>query len=332
MPQSHVVRAPVASLLLTCALFSSAQSFIVGNARAASVSEVQSMLKTRAPAALAAAEALVKAEPKSGEAWIALTQARIYAKKYEKAVDAGKTATGLAPKNAQAHYWLGYALGNRIGEVGMIGKLPLTLDLRDAFEQAVKLDPSLTDAHTALIEFYLQAPSGMGGGIDKAKAQAAAIAKYDRAASFSAQIRIAMHEKKVAQAVNYAQAAVALKPDDAGMRQQLIVLYQLAKRWPDAYAAVKKWIAEAPSSNNAHYQLGRLAAESGQYLSEGEAALRAYLKMPRDAQDPQPKNAHYRLGQVLAKAGRKDDARIAFRAALKLDPKMKEAKEALAVL
>jgi tetratricopeptide (TPR) repeat protein len=332
MSQPPIARGPLASLLLMCALFSSAQCFIVGDVRAASVSEVQSMLKTRAPAALAAAEALVKAEPKNGEAWIALTQARIYAKKYEKAVDAGETATGLAPKNAQAHYWLGNALGSRIGEVGMIGKMSIAPDLRDAFEQAVKLDPSLTDARTSLIEFYLQAPGAIGGGIDKAKAQAAAIAKYDRIAGLRAKTRIAMHEKNWTQAIKYGEAAFALKPDDTAMRQQLIVLYQEAKRWPDAYTAVKKWIAESPTSNNAQYQLGRLAAESGQYLPEGEAALRAYLKMPRDAQDPQPKNAHYRLGQVLAKAGRKADARVAFQAALKLDPKMKEAKDALAAL
>jgi TolA-binding protein len=78
--------------------------------------------------------------------------------------------------------------------------------------------------------------------------------------------------------------------------------------------------------------MGRLAAESGQYLPEGEAALRTYLKMPRQAQDPQPKNAYFRLGQILAHAGKKADAKATFQTALKLDPKMKEAKDALAKL
>jgi tetratricopeptide (TPR) repeat protein len=319
-------------VLLSCVLLSAAPVFLVDEAQAASVAEVQSMLKARNAGVLAAAEALVKAEPKNAEAWIVLTQARIFAKRYEKAVEAGEKAVELAPKNAQSHYWLGNALGNRIGQVGMVGKMTMAPDLRDAFEQAVKLDPALIDARSSLIEFYLQAPSAIGGGIDKAKAQVAAIGKYDRAAGLRAQMRLAMHEKNWGQAIKFGEAAVALKPDDSAMRQQLVVLYQQAKRWPDAYAAVKKWIAEAPKSNNAQYQLGRLAAESGQYLPEGEAALRMYLKMPREAQDPQPKSAHYRLGQVLAKAGRKDEARVALQAALKLDPSMKEAKEALAAL
>ncbi len=322
----------VLSLCLSCALLSVAPVFVAGEAQASTVAQVQSMLKSRDKGALAAAEALTKAQPKNADAWIVLTQARIFAKQYEKAVVAGEKAVELAPDNAQSHYWLGNALGNRIGQVGMIGKMSMAPDLRDAFERAVKLDPALTDARQSLIEFYLQAPGAIGGGIDKAKAQSAAIGKYDRAAGLRSQVRIALHEKNWTQAIKFAEAALALKPDDTAMRQQLIVLYQEAKRWPEAYAAVKKWIAEAPKSNNAQYQLGRLAAESGQYLAEGEAALRAYLGMPREAQDPAPKNAHYRLGQVLAKAGRKDEARLAFQTALKLDPKMKEAKDAIATL
>lgn len=298
----------------------------------AGVPEVQALLKARSPSALAAAEALVKAEPKNGSAWVALTQARVYAKRNEKAVEAGERAVELAPNDPQAHLWLGNALGNRIGEVGMIGKMSLAPDLRDAFERAVKLDPTLIEARYALVEFYLQAPSAIGGGIDKARAQANAIGKYDRVRGLTSQARIAMHEKKTPQAIGFLESAVALKPADDTLRLQLIVLYQEAKRWPDAYAAIKKWIAEAPKSNKAQYQLGRLAAESGRYLDEGEAGLRAYLKMPRGADDPKPQNARYRLGQVLAKAGRKDEARVEFQAALKLDPKMKEAKEALAAL
>jgi tetratricopeptide (TPR) repeat protein len=214
----------------------------------------------------------------------------------------------------------------------MLWKMALAPDLRDAFERAVKLDPSLVEARTALIEFYLQAPAAIGGGVDKAKAQVAAIAKYDRARSLFAQARIAQHEKKPAQAIKAYEEAYALKPNDPQTRIALAVGYQEVKRWPDAYATIKRWIADEPKSNNAHYQLGRLAAVSGQYLADGEAALRKYLAMPRGKDDPELKNARYRLGQVLAHAGRRDEARAELQTALKLDPKFKEAKDALATL
>jgi tetratricopeptide (TPR) repeat protein len=314
-------------LPLCCAL-----ALVVVPAAATTLPEVRAQVESRASTALASAEALVKAEPKNGAAWVLLTRARVQARRFAQAVEAGERATALAPNDAQAFLWLGNALGGRIGEVGMLSKMSMAPDLRDAFERAVKLDPALVQARTSLIEFYLQAPAAIGGGIDKARAQATAIAKYDRAQGFSSQARIAMHEKNWPQAIRHLEAARAEKPGDPAIRTQLVVLYQEAKRWADAYAAIQRWIADEPRSNNAQYQLGRLAAASGQYLAEGEAALRKYLTMPRGKDDPAPKNAQYRLGQVLAHAGRKDEARAAFQAALKLDPKMKEAKEAMAAL
>ncbi len=301
-------------------------------AMAKTLPEVKAMVESRAPGTLPVAEALVKAEPKNSEAWILLARARIQAKQLEKAIDAGAQATTLAPNSAQAFYWLGNAYGARIDEVGMLSKMTMAPKLRDAFETAVKLDPAFIDARSILIEFYLQAPSVVGGGIDKARAQATAIARYDRAQGLMSQARIAMYEKNIPQAIKFSESALALKPNDANLRVQTIVLYQQAKRWPEAYAAAKKWANEDPKAGKAWYQLGRIAAESGQYLADGEAGLRTYLTLPHSADEPQNKHGQYRLGQVLAKAGRKDEARAALQAALKLDPSMKEAKEALANL
>jgi len=320
------------SPVVLAAAIAASTAFVAAPLDAATLAEVQSMVDARAPSALSAAEALVKAEPKNARAWVTLTRAQIQARRFEKSIESAERATALAPNDAQAFLWLGNALGNRIGQVGMLSKMSMAPKLRDAFERAVKLDPSLVSARTSLIEFYLQAPSAIGGGIDKARAQAAAVAKYDRAQGLVSQARIAMHEKQWPQAIKHLEAARAEKPNDEGLRVQLVVLYQEAKRWSDAHAALKTWIAQDPKSNTAQYQLGRLAAVSGQYLPEGEAALRKYLAMPRGKDDPQPKHAQYRLGQVLAHGGRKDEARAAFQAALKLDPKMKEAKDAIAAL
>lgn len=300
--------------------------------RAASLAEVQGLLDARNPAALKAADALTKATPNDAGAWVALARARLLAGKTEDAIGAAEKATALAPKNAQAFLWLGNAYGMRIGEVGMLSKMTMAPKLRDAFEQAVKLDPSIVEAHNALVEYYLQAPSAIGGGVDKARAEAAAIAKYDRFRAYIAQARIAAYEKNADQAIKAYENAQAMKPADPQVRTMLIVAYQEGKRWPDAYNAIRKWSAEDPKAGRPRYQMGRLAAVSGQYLAEGEAALRAYLLQPHGRDEPENKSAYYRLGQILAKAGRKDEARANLQAALKLDPKYKEAKEALSDL
>ncbi|MBX3712607.1 MAG: tetratricopeptide repeat protein [Lysobacter sp.] len=301
-------------------------------ANAATPADVQALIESRSPTALQAAETLAKAMPADVDAWIVLARARLQAGKAEAAIAAAEKATGLGPKNAQAFYWLGNAYGSRIGQVGMLSKMTMAPKLRDAFEQAVALDPALVDARSSLVLFYLQAPAAIGGGIDKARAQATAIAKYDRARGYLAQAQIASHEKKPEQMIGALESAVAAKPADEGMRVQLALGYQQEKRWADAHAAIRKWSSEHPASARPKYQLGRMAALSGQYLEEGEAALRAYLTMPRGKDDPSHAHVHYRLGQIQAKAGRKDDARASLQAALKLDPKLKEAKTALAEL
>lgn len=318
--------------LLIASLFCAAFALVALPASARTLAEVQALVNAKAAGAPTAAEALTRESPNDANAWVVLVRARLQAKQAEAAIAAGEKAVALGPKNAQAHYWLGNAYGNRIGEVGMLSKMTMAPKLRDAFEQAVKLDPALIDARSSLVEFYLQAPGAIGGGVDKARAQAAAIGKYDRAKGLVAQARIAMYEKKPAEALKAYESAYALKPDDRQLRLALLLGYQEAKRWKDAYTVAKQWTVDEPKQAKPWYQIGRIAAESGQYLAEGEAALRAYLKLGRETGDPEPKHARYRLGQILAKAGRKDEARVELQAALKLDPKFKEAREALAAL
>jgi tetratricopeptide (TPR) repeat protein len=307
-------------------------ALLAPEASAQALPEVRALLEARSPQAPAAAEALAKRTPDDADAWVALTRARLQARQPAKAIEAAERATRLAPGNAQAFYWLGNAYGNRIGEVNMVSKMSLAPKLRDAFEKAVELDPALLDARSSLIEFYMQAPGVIGGGVDKARAQATAIGKYDRARGLLAEGSIARHQKNLPQALKVYQQAHALKPGDAPIRLALLLTQQDAGRWDEAYETARKWSVDEPANGTPRYQLGRLAAQSGKYLDEGEAALRTYLKLPRKPGDPEPKHAHYRLGQVLAHAGRKDEARAELQAALKIDSRFGEAKEALAKL
>lgn len=305
---------------------------IVPGLHAQSLQEVRALVDARAAGAPAAAEALARKSAGDAEVWVLLTRARLQSRQPEKAIAAARKATQLAPDNAQAFYWLGNAYGNRIGQVNMLSKLALAPKLRDAFEGAVRLDPALLDARSSLAEFYLLAPAAIGGGVDKARAQAVAIGRYDRARGLLVQGRIATHQKNPGQALKVYQQAHALKPRDAQVRIALIVAYQDSARWKEAFEATKQWTVEEPGKAAAWYQLGRIAAESGQFLGEGEAALRKYLTLAREPGSPEPQHARYRLGQVLGHAGRKQEARVELQAALKIDPGFKAASEALSKL
>jgi tetratricopeptide (TPR) repeat protein len=294
--------------------------------------EIKVQLEANDKAGITNAESYAKANPTSAEAMTLLARARVQADMSEKAIAAAEKAIALAPKSSEAYFWLGNAYGSRIGEVGMMSKMSMAPKLRDAFEKTVELDPANTNARNALIEFYLQAPSMMGGGKDKAVLQAAQIAKYDVARGHLARARILLHEKKNPEALKAYEAAYAAKPGDKDIRMALGIGYQQAERWPDAFKHFKAWLAQEPSAGLVMYQLGRTSALSGLQLDDGIDALKRYLAMPHAKNEPKNENAYHRLGQIYAKAGKKVEARAAFQAALKLKPDMKEVKEALAKL
>jgi tetratricopeptide (TPR) repeat protein len=294
--------------------------------------EIRAQLETNDKAGTINAESYAKANPNSAEAMILLARARVQADMNEKAIAAAEKAVALAPKSSEAYFWLGNAYGSRIGEVGMMSKMSMAPKLRDAFEKTVQLDPANTSARNSLIEFYLQAPSMMGGGKDKAVAQATQIAKYDVARGHLARARILLHEKKNPEALKAYEAAYAAKPADKDIRMAVGIGYQQAERWPDAFKHFKAWLVQEPNAGLVLYQLGRTSALSGLQLDEGIDALKRYLLMPHAKNEPKNENAYHRLGQVYVKAGKKAEAKAAFQAALKLKPDMKEVEEALAKL
>lgn len=294
--------------------------------------ELKSQLDAGDKKALPNAEAFAKANPKNSEALILLTRARLQAGKSELAVDSAEKAATLSPNNAQAQFWLGNAYGSQIGKVGMLSKMSLAPKLRDAFEATIRLDPNNLDARESVLQYYLQAPSVVGGGKDKAVLQVKEIAKRDAARGHLAQAQIYIADKNTAAALKSYEAAYAAKPSDASIRLALGIGYQQANRWNEAFKHFRTWAVQDDKAGVAWYQIGRSSALSGQLLDEGIAALKKYLGMPHSANEPQNKNAYYRLGQLYAKAGNKAEAKVAFQSALKLDPSYKEVKAELAKL
>lgn len=331
MPLAALRRTPMAVVL--------GLVLIAATSQASTPAAVEALLKSRDASALARAQALIDANEGSAQAWTLLARAQLQKGLADDAVDSAEQAVGLAPNNAQAQLWLGKSLGMRIGQVNMLRKMTMAPDLRDAFEAAVRLDPDLLDARTALIQFYLQAPEAMGGGVDKAKAQVVEIAKRNPVRGHLEQAMVErIHRKDMEAAAKAIEAAAAAAPalpaDDIDTRVavglQLVALERHVQA-RDYYAA---WMAAQPRQAAPHYFIGRLAAISGQYLEEGAAGLRRYLDsgLIRHENDPEDTNAWWRLGQIEAKRGAKDAAHAAFNTALRLDPANEEAKKALQAL
>jgi len=89
-------------------------------------------------------------------------------------------------------------------------------------------------------------------------------------------------------------------------------------------------LVDAPSL--LRLQLGKVAAISGLHRPEGLLALDQALREPLEGGSGGYPSAWWRKGQILLGLGRKDEAKRAAEAALKLDPRHRGARELLAQL
>lgn len=302
-------------------------------ATANTAAEAEALLKDRDPRAAEVVAALVKARP--GDRDVRILQVRALLQQRGKSEQALELAEELAddePDYGPAHLWLGNAYGNHIGQVGRFSQATMAPKLRRAFEHALELDPGLHDARTALIEYYLQAPAIVGGSVEKARAQVAELQRRDPPRGHYALGRLAQHEERLDDARRHYLAAYAARPSNAVYRMSAGVIHQDAKDWARAFAVFEQWTREEPQAAGAWYQLGRTAVLSGQRLDEGVAAFKRFLALPEQPGQPEHKHAWYRMGQALALAGDKDAARVALQRALRIDPELQEAKDALAGL
>lgn len=248
---------------------------------------------------------------------------------HQKAADLFEKAITLEPKNAEYHYLAGAAYGDLAQRAGLLSKASLATRTRAAFEKAVELDPGHTQARFGLISYYLLAPSFLGGGEDKALAQAAELKRRDALDGHRAFARIYSHQKKPDLARKEFVDGVREQPNLARAHYLLGVFLMSEKNWPVALreldAAVTLDAAYMPS----YFRIGQHAARSGSNYARGEEMMRKYLAHKPAKDEPALADSWYWLGQIQQKQGKKAEARSSYTTALKLAPGDKDIIKAL---
>lgn len=239
-------------------------------------------------------------------------------------------AVALEDATADYHLWYATALSQQVGRASKLRQPFLAKHVLAEFERAVALDPRSIEARDSLVDFYSMAPAFMGGGADKARDQAQALASIDAARGHLAFARLATTAKDMPAAEREMQAAIASAPDTFRPYSALAAWYARDKRWSDAFAALEPYIRKHPDDPYGPYGVGRIAALSGQQLDRGEKGIRAFIaRPPADAGALVLSGAWRRLGLILEFQGRRAEAQSAIKQALALDPRNEEAKKAL---
>lgn len=238
---------------------------------------------------------------------------------FESAIDAND-------KKAEYHNWYGNTLGAIAGKSNMLKQGMLAPKMKSAWETAVSLKPDYIDPRISLIQYYLQAPSMMGGSVDKAIEMANQIKKLKPAEGYRQMGNIYYREEKYAEAE---KEFIAMANADKTYESALANYYVNQKQYAKAFGLYEKTLAQHPDDMLAAYQFGKVSALSGERLDKGEAYLRNYLVYTPKPNEPSHAGAHMRLAQIAEKRGNKAEAKKLFETALKGDGSLKEAKEGL---
>lgn len=246
------------------------------------------------------------------------------------AVSILEKAVEQSPNSAEAHYYLGGAYGEKAQKSGMFGAASNASKAKNELEKAVELNPKYIDARFALLQFYAVAPGIMGGSYDKAFDQAKAIKALDAIQGHRAYAYVYTQQKKPELAKKEWLDAVREQPTSPRVHSALgQYLASAEKNYAGAFAEIESAIKLDPAYMPAYFHLGRVAAIANTNLSRGEETLKKYAGYTPKDNEPTLASTHYWLGMIFEKQGKKAEARQSYQAALKLNPGLKQAEDAL---
>ena len=205
---------------------------------------------------------------------------------YKQATENFQKAATLEPKSSDYQLWLGRAWGRRAETAS-----PLTAPLaaskaRQFFELAVKLDPGNKEATGDLLDYYLDAPGFLGGGLDKADALARQIGQSDPAEGHWAAAQIAVRRKQYDTAEQQLRRAIELAPRQVG--RVLDLAKYLAKQGRVQESEIEFAHAEklAPDSPKVLYTRAKTYVETKRNLGQAKMLLEKYLQSNLTPEDP----------------------------------------------
>ncbi len=220
---------------------------------------------------------------------------------YKRAVEAFEQAVRLAPDVSQYQVWLGRAYGRRAENTSkwkFLTALSLAGKSRESFERAVDLDGNNKDALLSLFDFYLEAPSMVGGGVEKAEPLAARIEKTFPADG--ARCWAALYEKRdeFDQAEQKLRLAHKLEPDEVGHLLSLASFLSRRGRYEESDQLYHEALQRAPDSPEVWFSRGKALVRAGRDAAEARELLGRYLKADLAADAAPPSEARELLKQL----------------------------------
>ena len=281
----------------------------------------------RADEAIQTLEWQIGHSPSDAESFNLLCRAYFMIDEWDRGIPSCERATKLDPQKSLYHLWLGRIYGEKADHAGFLSAAGLAKKVRNSFERAVELDLKNWEARTDLAEFYLEAPSLVGGGQDKARAQAEALLPFNPAMGHWVLARIAGKNKNIVVAEQEYRAAIEASHGTAHNWLHLAQFFAHTHRLDEMEQALRTMESSSLDRPDSLMDGGSLLLHTGRNDVLATQLLRRYLSSP--VEEGPAFRAHDFLGQLLEKQGDRRAAAEEYRAALSLSRTYTRAREDL---
>jgi tetratricopeptide (TPR) repeat protein len=273
---------------------------------------------------------ILASNPKDASAQLLLCRAFYAEDQIDDAVSECEAAlaNGLSG-NSRAQDWMGRVYGKKADDSGPFTGLKLAHRVKDAFETAVNLDPRNADAVEDLGQYYVEAPSIVGGGLDRANALAARVTEQLPERAQRLRGLIAEKQKDQGTAERELRAVAERNANRPDGWIDLASYYVRIKAPEKAVAAVRSGVEANKKRDPSLYQAAVVLNKIHREPSLAEQSLRSYLTGNALNDDAPAFKAHYQLGKLLATEGNGAAAKSEYSAALALAANYAPARKAL---
>jgi tetratricopeptide (TPR) repeat protein len=239
-----------------------------------------------------------------------------------------KRAIALEPNNARYHRWMAHVYGEKASRANFLAAAGLAGKTREEFERAVQLNPKDTDARVDLAEFYLDAPGIVGGGEDKARAQARIIGASDPAREHWVYARIAEKNRDTGAAEREYHQMIEASHGDSEAWLNLALFFRHQKRYDEMEQTLVRTSQATMSKPDVLVDIAQNLYRVGRNPVLAIQVLRRYLAAGPVEEAPAFK-AHYLLGTLFEKQGDMAGAAREYQTSLSLARQFGQAQQAL---
>ncbi len=265
----------------------------------------------------------------TAEAYNQLCRAHFELGAWDAGIPACEKAVSLAPDNGLYHLWLGRIYGEKADHSSFLTAAGLAKKVHVEFERAVELSPNNWEARTDLAEFYVEAPAVVGGGKDKARAQAALLAPVNPAMAHWVLARIAEKNKDTGIAEQEYRAAIDASNGGARAWVNLAGFYRRTNRFDEMEQALRTAESRPLDRPAALVDGASTLLRAGRDYPIAIRLVRRYISASTPVEEAPVFKAHCLLAELFEKQGDRPAAAEEYRAALAMAHTYHPAQEGL---